>query len=215
MRKARWGAVVMVLLLVMALLAVGPAAAKPKPPQGSGLVPVSLSFVDGHDGLEAELTMRVEASRSGAVEYFADAREGSSPADMLLLGFDEHLAPGFHPGLALVDPAECGDPPYEGMTWVSFGADGELEAVMWHFDMHVGRTAGQQGKKPTCSWDVYERYTIRSLAGNELLPGEDPLRFEGGTVSGTFKLHFYDADAPEPHVDLGRTFMQFRLSIGE
>ena len=31
-----------------------------------------------------------------------------------------------------------------------------------------------------------------------------PLTYEDGVVSGTFKLHLYDADAPEPHVDLGR-----------
>jgi hypothetical protein len=60
---------------------------------------------------------------------------------------------------------------------------------------------------------VNERYTISSLADRELLDGEEPLTYTNGVVSGTFNLHLYDADADEPHVDLGRTQMQFGLTI--
>lgn len=39
------------------------------------------------------------------------------------------------------------------------------------------------------------------------------LAYDNGMGPGRFKLHLYDVDAPEPHVDLVRTYMEFGLAI--
>lgn len=200
-----------VLMAAMSVaLITAPAAAKPKPPEPAVTTGVTLTLVDPSDGLDGELQMRVEASRKGDVAYFADGNDGSSAADLLLRGFDGVLTQGLHPGLAILDPNECDESPlYEGFFWLNFDRNGALAGVLWHFDMDVGYTADHRG----CQWRVNERYTIRALQDKELLDGEKSLTYEAGLVSGTFKLHLYDADAPEPHVDLERTFMKFGLAI--
>lgn len=207
----RWTIVIMVATSLA--LATAPAAAKPKPPEPpppAELAEVEMTLVDGADGLAGVLDMKVETSRGGIVEYLADGTGGSSPADLVLRGFEGFLDQGMYLGLAILAPNDCGDtPPYEGIFWLEFDRKGELAAVLWHFDMDASFNAGRIG----CSWVVNERYTIRSLADKELLEGEEPLAYNDGVVSGTFKLHLYDADAPEPHVDLGRTYMQFGLTI--
>jgi len=209
----RWTVVITVAMSLA--LATAPVAARPKPPEPpppAELAEVTMSLVEGADGLAGMLQMEVETSRKGEVEYFAWGDGESSPPDLVLRGFEGFLDQGLHPGLALLDPNYCDlEPLYQGMFWLNFDRDKELSDVMWHFDMHTSWTEGRKG----CGWVVNERYTIRSLADRELLDGEEPLTYNNGVVSGTFKLHLYDADAAEPHVDLGRTQMQFGLAIDE
>jgi hypothetical protein len=204
---------IVVLVVAMSLaLVTAPASAKPKPPEPAEMAAVTLTPVDASDGLAGELQMGVDASRKGDVAYFADGNDGSSAADLVLRGFDGVLAQGLHHGLAILDPNDCGEPPrYEGIFWLKIDKNGVLTDVMWHFDMDVSYTAGRKG----CAWRVNKRYTIRALSDRELLPGEEPLTYAGGVVSGTFNLHLYDADASEPHVNLGHTFMQFGLAIDQ
>lgn len=218
----RWTVVIMAAMSLA--LATAPAMAKPKPPDPPPLpetAEVTMTLIEGADGLAGVLQMEFEASRNGkVVEYFARGDGESSSADLALQGFEEFLDQGLHPGLAILDPNDCGlEPLYEGIFWLKFDRifidddasvhDGELAAVVWHFDMDVSFNAGRRG----CSWVVNERYTISSVADRELLDGEEPLSYSDGVVSGTFELHLYDADAVEPHVDLGRTQMQFGLAI--
>jgi hypothetical protein len=209
----RW--TILIMVATSLALATAPAAAKkpdpPDPPPPPELATVTLTLVDGADGLAGVLQMEVEASRNGKVEYFAWGDGESSPADLVLRGFEDYLDQGLHPGLAILEPNDCGDPaPYEGMFWLKFDRDGDLSDVMWHFDTDASWNMGRVG----CSWVVNERYTIRALEDRELQEGEAPLTYSDGVVSGTFNLHLYDADAPEPHLDLGRTFfMQFELAI--
>lgn len=195
---------------VSLVLATAPAVAKPTKPPADPPVAVALTFAaDGENGLAGDLMMRPEISRNGAIEYFADGT-GSSSANLELRGF-EPFQQGLHFGLIRLDPNECGQEPlYEGMFWLSFDRDGVLTSVMWHFDMDASFLAAH---KKGCSWLVNERYTIRSLSNSELLPGETPLTFAAGMVSGTFSLHRYDADAAEPHVDLAREAMTFGLVL--
>ncbi len=202
--------VIVMLMVASFVLAAAPAAGKPTRPPDP-LVDAVLTFADAADGLAGDLTMRMETSRNGATEYFADGTGGSSPANLELRGFAGSLDQGLHLGLAVLDPNECGEPPlYEGVFWLSFDRTGELSAVTWHFDMDASYLAA---RKKGCSWLVNERLTIRSLSPQELLPGEPVLSFVDGAVSGTFKLHRYDADAAEPHVELSRAAMQFGLVI--
>lgn len=203
----RW--TILIMVATSLALATAPAAAK-KPDPPAELAEVTMSLVDEADGLAGTLEMEVEASRKGEVQYFAWGDGVSSPPDLVLRGFEDFLDQGPHPGLARLDPNYCDlDPLYEGMFWLKFDRNGELSDVMWHFDMDASWTAGRKG----CGWVVNERYTISSLADRELLDAEEPLTYTNGVVSGTFKLHLYDADAAEPHVDLGRTHMQFELPI--
>lgn len=202
--------IILMLTALGLVLATGPAVAKPVQPTDP-VVEVTAAFLDAEDGVAGNLTMRMDMARNGATEYFADGMAGSSPADLELRGFGEFLDQGLHVGLARLDPNECGEPPlYEGLLWLSFDRDGMLAAVMWHFDIAASYLAA---RKKGCSWLVNERYTIRSLSDGELLPGEAPLTVADGVVSGTFKLHRYDADGAEPHVDLARVPMQFGLVI--
>lgn len=202
-----------VIFMAMSLvLASSPAAAKPTKPPADPPVAATLTFADAADGLAGDLVMRAEMSRNGAAEYFADGT-GSSAADLELRGFDQYLDQGLHLGLARLDPNECGEPPlYEGVFWLSFDRDGVLTAVMWHFDVDASYLAT---RKKGCSWLINERYTIRSLSAAELQPGEAALSFADDTVSGTFKLHRYDADAAEPHVDLARSTLTFGLVLDQ
>lgn len=212
MRKGRWMATTTALLVIAALLVAAPAAARPKPPPEPEIETVTFTFQDGHDGLQGSLDMRVEAARSGAVTYWADNRNGSDPADLELRGFADFMPQGLHTGMKAVEPDECPDDPepYRALAWLSFDRNGDLDGFIWHFDMIVSRTEGKKG----CRVGVEERYNIRALGDRELVGDEQPLRFDGdtGVVSGTFNLHFYDADAPEPHVELARTHMEFKVT---
>lgn len=207
----RWTIVILVAMSLALATAPAVAAPKPKPPPPPPeLTEVTMTLVDGADGLAGVLQMEVEASRKGKIEYFAWGDGVSSSPDLVLRGFEDFLDQGLHPGLAILDPNFCElEPLYQGLFWLKFDRNGELSDVMWHFDMDASWTEGRKG----CGWVVNERYTIRSLADRELLDGEEPLTYTDGVVSGTFKLHLYDADAAEPHVDLGRTSMQFNLAI--
>jgi len=204
----RWTILIMVAMSLA--LATAPAAAKkpdpPDPPPPPELAEVTMSLVEGADGLAGVLDMKVEESRGGVVEYLADGTGGSSPADLVLRfeGSQEH-----HSGLATLEPNDCDLAPlYEGIFWLQRDRNGELAAVVWHFDMNVSWNMGRKG----CSWVVNERYTISSV-DDRGLPEEQQLTYTNGVVSGTFNLHLYDADADEPHVDLGRTYMEFELTL--
>lgn len=200
--------------LVVGMLAVtGTADARPKPTPK--LASVTLSFVDGADGLDGTLVMRVDGAPPGTVTYTGDGIDGTSRPDLAVRGFDSTLTQGLHTGMKAVSPDECpSEPePYRALAWISFDRSGSIDGFIWHFDMVVSRAEAKKG----CTVRVEERLTIRALEDRELLPGEEPLMFDPrtGELSGSFNLHWYDADAANPHVQLARTAMRFTITIDQ